>query len=355
VEDAAEPEHLLRSGRLRRPAVLTRRTAASEPLIGPDGFQQLPPELMMEAEQLLPAEARPPRPGRGARGRPRRQQEPSEGIAFVDDDAEAGPSSAAEPERGATGRAARAAARQDRQRRGRKRPRERAAAAPRRQGKRARRTVGDHDFVDDEDGDFLVASDEDEPDSDADSEAVWSEGSELDDPVGEDAEDDDDEGLDDDPVRHPSICTQTISAGLLGFRKHDNPSLASVGIIKPTGGNRGKFVGLQKPQMPRSKVGARIWHAAASGMSSYVVVVQEAETRRAATAARRAENRQRRRAATAAVQEVAGFSQGEGGAPRRLGAAKAREPTMYEWLQVGAAAERAQSLYTRERTPLAHA
>ncbi len=206
MEDAAEPEHLLRSGRLRRPAVLTRQTASSEPLIGPDGFQQLPPELMMEAEQQQqPAEPRPPRPGRGARGRPRRQQEPSEDIAVVEHDTEARPSSAAEPEERATGRAARAAARQDRQRRGRKRPRERPTAAPRRQGKRARRTVGDHDFVDDEDGDFLVASDEDEPDSDADSEAVWSEGSELDDPVGRDVDDDDEEGLDDDPVRHPRV------------------------------------------------------------------------------------------------------------------------------------------------------
>ena len=203
MEDAAEPEHLLRSGRLRRPAVLTRRTAASEPLIGPDGFQQLPPELMMEAEQQLPAEPRPARPSRGARGGLRRQQEASdEGDAAAEELADLGPSAAAEPEGRASGRAARAAARRDRQQRGRKRRRERAAPAPRRQGKRARRTVPDHDFVVDEDGEFLAASDEDEPDSDADSEAIWSEGSELDDPVEEDEQDEDDEGLVDDPVRH---------------------------------------------------------------------------------------------------------------------------------------------------------
>ena len=123
---------------------------------------------------------------------------------------------------------------------------------------------------------------------------------------------------------------------------HSNPSLVPTALIEPTGGNWCILSGLQRMPClacPDRRLGLAYSAQQMVESQAFHVVLQEAEARRAATAARRAENRQRRRAAAMAVQESAGLSQGEGGVPRRLGAAKAREPTMYEWLQVGAAAE----------------
>ena len=305
----------------------TRRTAASEPLIGPDGFQLLPPELMAEAAELMPAETRPTRTSRAARSGHRQHQEAADDAAAAEEELLAGPP---EPEARVSGRTARATARRDRQqRRGRKRPRERAAAVPRRQPKRARRNSGsfaEDDFMVDEDDSFLAASDEDEPDSDADSEAVWSEGSELEDPAEED--DEEAEGEEPDPVSTTGTW-QLLQLCLLHCIWFTGCHFPAVAFVVPKVLMRYFNFCPWQPSISQTA-------ALQCGSSSLIDQrhdVQEAEARRAATAARRAENRQRRRAAAAAPEGLA-LSQGEGGgAPRRLGVARPRELTMYEWLQ----------------------